>query len=66
MEEMKNLKTRVDALETEILTMKRIMGVGMEKKDPMAWERLDAIGSEISRLWKSKKQIWQLIAESRR
>jgi hypothetical protein len=46
--------------------MKRIQGVKIEKKDPKAWERLDAIGKEISKSWKSKKQSWQLISESRR
>jgi galactokinase/mevalonate kinase-like predicted kinase len=67
MEEIvKNLKDRVDALETEVLAMKRIQGVQIEKKDPKAWERLDAIGKEISKSWKSKKQSWQLISESRR
>jgi len=63
MEEIvKNLKDRVDALETEVLAMKRIQGVQIEKKDPKAWERLDAIGKEISKSWKSKKQSWQLIS----
>ena len=63
---IKNIKDRVDALETEVLVMKRIQGVQIEKKDPKAWERLDAIGKEISKSWKSKKQSWQLISESRR
>ena len=67
MEEIvKNIKDRVGALETEVLAMKRIQGVQIEKKDPKAWERLDAIGKEISKSWKSKKQSWQLISESRR
>lgn len=67
MEEIvKNIKDRVGALETEVLAMKRIQGVQIEKKDPKAWGRLDAIGKEISKSWKSKKQSWQLISESRR
>lgn len=67
MEEIvKNIKDRVGALETEVLAMKRIQGVQIEKEDPKAWERLDAIGKEISKSWKSKKQSWQLISESRR
>ena len=67
MEEIvKNIKDRVGALETEVLAMKRIQGVQIEKKDPKAWERLDAVGKEISKSWKSKKQSWQLISESRR
>jgi hypothetical protein len=67
MEEIvKNIKDRVGALETEVLAMKRIQGVQIEKKDPKAWERLDAIGKEISKSWKSKKPSWQLISESRR
>ena len=65
MEEIvKNIKDRVGALETEVLAMKRIQGVQIEKKDPKAWEKLDAIGKEISKSWKSKKQSWQLISES--
>jgi len=67
MEELvKNLKERVDALETEVVALKRMQGVQLEKKDPNAWERLDAIGEELSKSWKSKKQSWQLISESRR
>ena len=67
MEEIvKNLKDRVDTLETEVLAIKRIQGAHIETKDPKAWERLEAIGKEISRSWKSKKQSWQLISESRR
>jgi len=34
--------------------MKRIQGVQREKKDTKAWKRLDAIGKEISKSWKSK------------
>jgi len=67
MEELvKNLKERVDALETEVVALKRMQGVQLEKKGPNAWERLDVIGKEISKSWKSKKQSWQLISESRR
>ena len=67
MEELvKNLKERVDALETEVVALKRMQGVQLEKKDPNAWERRDAIGEELSKSWKSKKQSWQLISESRR
>ncbi len=67
MEEIvKTLKERVDALETEVVAMKRMQGLQREKKDPNAWERLDAIGKEIRKSWKSKKQSWELISESRR
>ncbi len=63
---MKTLKNRIDSLETELTAMRRLLGATMERKDPKAWDRLHAIGREISRDWKSDKPSWQLISEARR
>lgn len=63
---IKAMKNRIDSLETELLTTRKMLGVKMEKKDPRAWNRLEALGREISKSWKSKKPSWQLISESRR
>ncbi|MFQ6118999.1 MAG: hypothetical protein ACE5KE_03820 [Methanosarcinales archaeon] len=65
-DKIQDLKNRIDILESEILALKRILGVKMERKDPNAWQRLEAIGKEISKSWKSEKPSWQLISESRR
>ncbi len=63
---VQTLKSKIDALETELNAMRRTLGATMEKKDPGAWDRLHIIGKEISRNWKSKKPSWQLVSESRR
>lgn len=63
---IQTLKNKIDALETELNAMRRTLGATMEKKDPKAWDRLHAIGKEITRDWKSKKPSWQLVSESRR
>ena len=63
---IQSLKSRINTLESELNAMRRLHGVSMEKKDPKAWERLHAIGREITKEWKSKKPSWQLISEERR
>jgi len=63
---IQSLKSRIDTLEIELNAMHRMHGAAMEKKDPKAWERLHAIGREITKEWKSKKPSWQLISEDRR
>ena len=63
---IQTLKNRIDALETELNGMRRILGATMEKKDPKAWDRLHIIGKEIACEWKIKKPSWQLVSESRR
>ncbi len=63
---IQTLKSRIDTLEMELNTMRRMLGARMEKKDPKAWDRLHAIGRKITREWKSKKPSWQLISEARR
>lgn len=63
---IKAMKNRINSLETELLTTRKMLGVKMEKKDPRAWNRLEALGREISKSWKSKKSSWRLISESRR
>jgi len=60
------LEKKVNALEAELLTLKRSFGVETERKDLKAWDQLETIGAEISKLWKSEKPSWQLISESRR
>lgn len=60
------LKSRIDTLETELNALRRKLGVTVEKKDPKAWDRLHAVGREITREWKSKKPSWQLVSEARR
>ncbi|MBU4373237.1 MAG: hypothetical protein KJ714_02105 [Euryarchaeota archaeon] len=63
---IQTLKSRIDALETELNAMRRTLGATIEKKDPKAWDRLHGIGREIARNWKSKKPSWQLVSEARR
>ncbi len=63
---IKAMKNKIDFLETELVTTRKMLGVKMEKKDPKAWSRLEALGKEISKSWKGKKPSWQLISESRR
>jgi hypothetical protein len=63
---MDSLENKVRRLEAEIIIMKRIIGVKMEKKDPKVWEKLQKLGKEISKSWKSDKPSWQIISESRR
>ncbi len=63
---IKALKSRVDVLETELTAMRRMLGAEIARKDPRAWDRLHAIGKEITKAWKSKKPSWQLISEARR
>ncbi|MCZ7355738.1 MAG: hypothetical protein O8C66_02830 [Candidatus Methanoperedens sp.] len=63
---IQTLKSRIDTLETELNAMRRMLGAKMEKKNPKAWDRLHAVGREITREWKSKKPSWQLISEARR
>ncbi|OGS28257.1 MAG: hypothetical protein A2297_10185 [Elusimicrobia bacterium RIFOXYB2_FULL_48_7] len=38
----------------------------LERKDPLAWEKLGELGRKISKEWKSSKKSWQLLSESRR
>ncbi len=67
MRKTKNIiENRVKTLETEILVMRRILGAKIEKKDPNAWDKLNALGKKISKSWKSKKPSWKLISEFRR
>lgn len=63
---IKTLQNRIDALETELKAMRRVLGAAAEKKDPKAWDRLHLVGKEITSDWKSDKPSWQLISESRR
>jgi len=64
--EIESLEGKVRSLETEIIIMKRMVGVKMERKDPKAWEKLQKLGKEISKSWKLDKPSWQIISESRR
>jgi len=64
--EIESLKDRVSGLEMEVTIMKRMVGVKMEKKDPKAWKKLQRLGKDISKSWKSDKPSWQIISESRR
>ena len=63
---MEALEKKVNVLEAELLTLRRSSGVETERKDLNAWDQLETIGAEISKLWKSEKPSWQLISESRR
>ncbi len=63
---LQTLKGRIDALETELNVVRRMLGASMERKDPKAWDRLHAVGRKIARSWKSKKSSWQLVSEARR
>jgi len=38
----------------------------LERKDPLAWKKLEKLGRKISKEWKSSKTSWQLISEGRR
>lgn len=38
----------------------------LEKKSPLAWKKIEALGKKISKKWKSSKASWQLISEGRR
>ena len=60
------LEKKVNVLEAEITSIKRSSGVETERKDLGAWDQLEIIGAEISKLWKSEKPSWQLISETRR
>ena len=60
------LEKKVNVLEAELLILKRSFGVETERKDLSAWDQLETIGAEISKLWKSEKPSWQLISESGR
>lgn len=66
MKERELLESKIKSLEAEIIIMKKLLNIRMEKKDPKAWERLQKLGKEISKSWKSKKPSWQIISESRR
>lgn len=63
---VQTLKSRINTLETELITMRRMLGATMGKKDSKAWDRLHTIGKQISLEWKSDKPSWQLISEARR
>ena len=63
---IQTLKSRIDALETELNAMRRTLGATIEKKDPKAWDRLHVIGRRIARNWKSKKPSWLFVSEARR
>jgi hypothetical protein len=63
---IQSLKSRIGTLEVELNAMHRMHGASMEKKDPKAWDRLHAIGKEITKKWKIKKPSWQLISDDRR
>jgi hypothetical protein len=63
---IKSLENRVHLLESEVTMLSKNLGVRASHKDPGAWNRLDALGKEISAKWKSSKPSWKLISESRR
>lgn len=63
---IKSLENRVHLLESEVIMLNKILGVKASHKDPDAWDKIHALGKEISAKWKSSKPSWQLISESRR
>lgn len=63
---IESLEKKVNVLEAEMSTIKRSSGVETDRKDLNAWDQLEIIGAEISKLWKSEKPSWQLISETRR
>jgi len=62
---IKSLENRVHLLESEVIMLNKILGVKAAHKDPDAWNRIHALGKEISAKWKSSKPSWQLLSESR-
>ncbi len=62
-----DLAQKVELLELGMREIKKkLVTVGGEKKDINAWARIEKIGKEISKSWKSSKYSWQLIAEGRK
>lgn len=45
---IQNLENEIKLLKVEIVYLKKILGVEKEKKDPIAWEKLESVGEKIS------------------
>lgn len=66
MEKLKEMENKINLIETEVTMIRRIIGVRAEKKNPIAWERLEKLGKQIGKGWKLKEPSWEIISESRR
>ena len=51
-------------LESQI--SKKLSQVKLEKKNPLAWKKLEELGKKVSQKWKISKTSLQLISEGRR
>jgi len=58
------LKMAVRNINSQVLEIKK--QTKLERKDPLAWKKLEKLGRKISKEWKSSKTSWQLISEGRR
>jgi hypothetical protein len=46
LKEIELLESKVKNLELEVIMMKKIVGIKIEKKDPHAWEKLQELGKK--------------------
>jgi hypothetical protein len=63
---IQHIENEIKCLKIEITELKKYLHIMKEKKDPNAWKKLEKIGKKINDSWKSDKQSWELILESRK